>query len=262
LNKEEIIEGILGTTPFVRSNFRILQKLDPNDHYWRIFDEPEKFTVNGVMIETAMAVSWIGKTFQPRRILEIGTRTGGSLISLLSNYRDFKGVEVVSFDLWREYASTTYMSSVYSRYKNRKSETFQGNINVSEKKLKLFKGFIRNLSIKKVKRNFNFFNIPTDILCFVSGDSKLTVPEYFEQYPEQAFDYILVDGAHDEESAITDLRNVADHVSPGGIIGFDDISERSYNLINVWNQFKAEQQDNFNFIEIDCRKGFAFAFKK
>ncbi|MBU0756950.1 MAG: hypothetical protein KKF44_02705, partial [Nanoarchaeota archaeon] len=47
-------------------------------------------------------IMWIGCEYKPKRILEIGTRTGGSLISLLCTYsqNDFKKIEeIVSFDL-------------------------------------------------------------------------------------------------------------------------------------------------------------------
>ena len=137
-----------------------------------------------------------------------------------------------------------------------------GNINVSEKKLRYFMSFIRNLSIKKVKRNLEYFNIPSGIVTFISGDSKKTVPAYFGSNPDKKFDYILVDGAHDKETAWIDLQNIAGHVADRGIVVFDDISDLSYNLMDVWIRFKEYHKDTFDFIEIDCRKGIGIAFKK
>jgi predicted O-methyltransferase YrrM len=264
LDKKQITEDIISTTPFVLNNFRLLRKLDPNDHYWSSFSDPEKLTVKGVFIETAMVVSWIGRTFQPTRILEIGTRTGGSLIALLSNYQDFRNIEVVSFDLWREYISTTFISKKITALKSKKENEGElvSNINISEKRLKLFSSLIRNLSVNKVRRNLDYFNIPTNIITFISGDSKKTVPAYFEKHHEKKFDYILVDGAHDKETAFIDLKNVADHVAEKGIIVFDDISDLSYNLMDVWTHFKELHTDKFDFLEIDCRKGIGLAFKK
>jgi predicted O-methyltransferase YrrM len=264
LDKQQITKEIISTTPFVLSNFRLLRKLDPNDHYWSMFTDTDRLTINDVFIETAMVVSWIGGTFKPKRILEIGTRTGGSLIALLSNYQDFKNIEVVSFDLWREYISTTLVSKKITSLKSKKENEgdIVGNINISEKKLKPFFPLIRNLSINKVRRNLDYFNIPGRIITFISGDSKKTVPFYFEKHPEKKFDYILVDGAHDKETAFIDLQNIADHVAEKGIIVFDDISDLSYNLMDVWTRFKELQKDKFDFIEIDCRKGIGLAFKK
>ena len=264
LDKQQITKEIISTTPFVLSNFRLLRKLDPNDHYWNMFTDAGRLTFNDVFIETAMVVSWIGAAFQPKRILEIGTRTGGSLIALLSNYQDFKNIEVVSFDLWREYISTTFVSKKITslKSKNENEGDIIGNINISEKKLKPFFSLIRNLSINKVRRNLDYFNIPSRIITFISGDSKKTVPFYFEKHPEKKFDYILVDGAHDKETAFIDLQNIANHVAEKGIIVFDDISDLSYNLMDVWARFKELQKNKFDFIEIDCRKGIGLAFKK
>jgi predicted O-methyltransferase YrrM len=263
-DKQQIIKEITSTTPFVLNNFRLLRKLDPNDHYWSLFTNPSRYTINGVFIETAMVVSWVGATHQPKKILEIGTRTGGSLIALLSNYQEFNDIEVVSFDLWREYMSTTFVSKKITdlKAKNSNSGDVEGNINISEKKLKPFFSLIRNLSINKVRRNLDYFNIPSNIITFISGDSKKTVPDYFGKHPEKKFDYILVDGAHDKETAFIDLQNIADHVAEKGIIVFDDISDLSYNLMDVWVRFKEIQKDKFDFIEIDCRKGIGLAFKK
>ena len=264
LDKKQITKEIICTTPFVLNNFRILRKIDPNDHYWSLFSDPEKLTINDIFIETAMVVNWIGCAFQPKKILEIGTRTGGSLIALLTNYQDFRNIEVVSFDMWREYISTTFISKKITslKAKNKNEGEIVGNINISEKKLKPFFSLIRNLSINKVRRNLDYFNIPSSIVTFISGDSKKTVPAYFEKQPEKKFDFILVDGAHDKETAFIDLQNIADHVAEKGIIVFDDISDLSYNLMDVWTRFKELQKNKFDFIEIDCRKGIGLAFKK
>ena len=135
-DKPQITKEIISTTPFVLNNFRLLRKLDPNDHYWSMIADTGRLTINGVFIETAMVVSWIGGTFKPKKILEIGTRTGGSLIALLSNYQDFKDIEVVSFDLWREYVSTTFISKTITRLCSKKGsqDELAGNMNISEKK--------------------------------------------------------------------------------------------------------------------------------
>jgi predicted O-methyltransferase YrrM len=263
-DKEQITREILRTKPFVLSNFRMLRKLDPNDHYWSIFSDISRLTVNGMFIETAMVVSWIGNTYQPKTILEIGTRTGGSLIALLSNYQDFNSIEVVSFDLWREYVSTTFLSKTLTGMTSTpvSGSECTGNMNISEKKLRPFIPLIRNLSVKKVRRNLDYFNIPANIITFISGDSKKTVPAYFEKHPGKKFDYILVDGAHDKPTAWTDLQNVADHVSVKGILVFDDISDLSYGLMDVWARFRERYASSFDFVEIECRKGIGIAFKK
>ncbi|MDX2246223.1 MAG: class I SAM-dependent methyltransferase [Bacteroidia bacterium] len=260
LSREKMLEAIKERRDFVLSNFRILRKVDPNDHYWKSFENIGEYVREGEIFETGMVQSWIGSNYSPKTILEIGTRTGGSLISLLTAYNSYTGLEIVSFDLWREYFSVTWLSRMITRLKG--SADGRSNINISRKYMQYFDFLIRYLSTGKVKRNLRYFNIPTNNIQFVSGDSRITVPEYFRQNPNKKFDYILVDGAHDEETALIDLRNVANYVATGGFLLFDDIGPEGYKLGKVWEQFRFEQKDNFDFYEVYHRKGVAWAIKK
>ncbi|MEZ4826132.1 MAG: class I SAM-dependent methyltransferase [Bacteroidia bacterium] len=248
LSLEEMVRQIKERRDFVLSNFRLLRKVDPNDHYWKSFENLDEYRRDGEIFETGMVQSWIGSNYSPKTILEIGTRTGGSLISLLSAYHSYEGVEIVSFDLWREYFSVTSLSRMLTRLRG--SADGHSNINISRKYMRYFDFLIRYFSTGKVRRNLRYFNIPTHNIRFVSGDSRVTVPAYFRENPDKKFDYILVDGAHDEETALIDLRNVADHVAPGGFLLFDDIGPEGYKLGNVWKTFSVEQQHNFNFYEV------------
>ncbi|GAB4411957.1 MAG: hypothetical protein OHK0039_17560 [Bacteroidia bacterium] len=257
---DTLIRQIEQRRDFVLSNYRILRRVDPNDHYWRSFEQLDQYVRDGRIFETGMVINWIGSQYRPRRILEIGTRTGGSLVSLLSSYQDFGGVEVVSFDLWREYFSVTWLSRVLTRLLGSRDGTSQ--INLSRRFTRYFSGLIQWLSTGKVRRNLRAFNLPTDMIRFVSGDSRQTVPQYFASHRGETFGYILVDGAHDEETALIDLRHVADHVAPGGFLVFDDIGPEGYKLGGVWEQFKAEQGDAFDYYEVYHRKGVAWARRK
>lgn len=256
----EDFEKILSYKDILKENAAKLIKLDPNDVYWQDIVDPVRLERGGIFLETNMVSSWIGDTMKPLSILEIGTRTGGSLIALLCLYNEeeLKKVrEIVSFDMWREYISTTPLSTIISKILGKKR-----NINISERVTWFMGGYIERHAINKVKRNLKAFNIPSDKINFVSGDSKVSVPEFFRKYPDKKYDYILVDGGHDELTAITDLENVVNHVNPKGIILFDDIMPESYNLINVWNKFKEKHKNDFDFFEIYHRKGTAFAVKK
>lgn len=86
----------------VLNNVRILAPHNRRDNYYaelmRLAEQPYFF-------ETYQVILWAGLRLQPRRILEIGTRNGGSLVQLLSAYHRFAGLSVVSFDLWREVGS-------------------------------------------------------------------------------------------------------------------------------------------------------------
>jgi predicted O-methyltransferase YrrM len=253
-------EKILSYKDILKANGEKLAKLDPNDDYWKYIVHPTELVRNGIFLETNMVTSWIGATRKPLRILEIGTRTGGSLIALLCVYspEDLKKIEeIVSFDMWREYVSTTPLASFVSKVLGKKS-----NINLSERVTGFMGGYIERSSKNKVKKNLAAFNIPSDKINFVSGDSKVTVPAFFKQNPGKKFDYILVDGGHDDFTAETDLENVVNYVAPKGIILFDDIMPESYNLINVWNKFKEKHSSEFDFFQIDHRKGMAWAVKK
>jgi predicted O-methyltransferase YrrM len=257
---EKDFQSILSYKELLLSNGKKLAKLDPNDDYWRYLADESILARNGLFLESNMVESWVGATRKPKRILEIGTRTGGSLISLLCVYSksDFENIqEIISFDMWREYVSTTPFATLLSKMLGKKS-----NINISERFTKWVGNYVEKASTKKVLNNLAAFNIPTDKIKFISGDSTVKVPEYFAKNPGKKFDYVLVDGGHDVVTATKDLDNVVSHVDKGGIILFDDIMPESYNLIGVWNKFKEKNQNDFNFFEIRHRKGIAFAIKK
>ena len=220
-------------------------RLQKNNRYDRYWEELLQLSTNPDFFEPCLLQYWIGKRYRPETILEIGTRTGGSLIALLSSYSSFENIQVVSFDLWRETSSTLWL----------------GKIPVIRSLIKLYP-FNRLLSLYTLKKNLRLFNIPFANIKFVSGDSRITVPSYFRQNPERKFDYILVDGAHDKETAYIDLENIAPHVASNGFILFDDISPDSYNLISIWNKFKEIHNHEFAFYESFHRKGLAWAIRK
>jgi len=258
--KEEDFQKILSYKDLLIANAQKLTKVDPNDYYWKELAKEEKLERHGLFFETNMITSWIGATRKPKRILEIGTRTGGSLIALLSVYNkeDYNNIEeILSFDMWREYVSTTPFASFISKLLNKKR-----NINISERFTKYLGKMVERKSTGKVIRNLKLLNLPTNKIVFISGDSKIKVPEYFKQNPNKKYDYVLVDGGHDEHTAEIDLENVVNHVAVGGTILFDDIMPESYNLINVWNRFKERHKAEYDFFEIYSRKGAGIAIKK
>lgn len=253
-------QAILGERERFLANAGKLRQADPNDSYWKDLATPEKFTRDGLFLETGMLISWLGRTRKPKRILEIGTRTGGSLISLLHGYTPAEQqaiAEVVSFDMWREYVSTTPLSAFFTKLLGR-----DRNLNVGERYTGLVKGTITNMATRKVKANLGLFGIDAGRIAFISGDSKVTVPEFFREHPGKLYDYLLVDGGHDAETAWQDLENVVDHCDVGGVIVFDDIAPESYGLLPVWERFREKHKEEFEFQEIMHRKGMAWAVRK
>ena len=252
-------DKIVSYSELLKKNAKKLNSIDPNDHYWHDIMS-DKLVRNNLFIESNMITSWIGETKHPKHILEIGTRTGGSLIALLSTYtqNEYEEIEeILSFDMWREYVSTTPLSTLLSKLMGKKK-----NINISERITKYIGGYIEKKSTNKVRNNLKAFGIKSDKIKFISGDSKITVPNYFKINPTKKFDYILVDGGHDDYTAECDLENVVNHVAPKGIILFDDIMPESYNLIGVWKRFKEKHMNEFDFYQIEHRKGIAWAVKK
>ncbi|MBS1570218.1 MAG: class I SAM-dependent methyltransferase [Bacteroidetes bacterium] len=255
-----VLNAILAERDGFLRNAGRLRQADPNDPYWQDLATPEKYTRGGQFLETGMLISWLGRTRKPKRILEIGTRTGGSLISLLHGYSAAEQAavqEVLSFDMWREYVSTTPFASFVSKLLGK-----DRNINVSERFTGLIRGSITNMATRKVQDNLRLFGIATDRITFISGDSKTTVPGFFKDHPQRLFDYILVDGGHDVGTAHQDLENVVGHCDVGGVIVFDDIAPESYGLLPVWERFQEAHRDEFDFQVIMHRKGMAWAVRK
>jgi predicted O-methyltransferase YrrM len=82
-----------------------------------------------------------------------------------------------------------------------------------------------------------------------SGDSRQTVPAFAAAHPGVRFDLINVDGDHSDEGAWADLVAVAELVSPGGYIVFDDLIHPAHTLLGVYRRFEQEYGDRFEFAE-------------
>lgn len=81
----------------------------------------------------------------------------------------------------------------------------------------------------------------------VIGDSKETVPAQNED-----FDLVFIDGGHDYETAMADLKNFA---KPGRMVMFDDIVEASWaqDCVRAWREATAE--DGFIDEKLETRDG-------
>jgi predicted O-methyltransferase YrrM len=78
---------------------RLLAPFNRHDHYYRGMVELAR---REYFFESELVIAWAGLRLDPRRILEIGTRNGGSLSQLLHMLDHHVQREVVCFDLWRE----------------------------------------------------------------------------------------------------------------------------------------------------------------
>lgn len=198
------------------NTLRILKKHNPGDLYYEAYlghlaKRKETF-FDIYHFSWAWAIE-----HKPKRILEIGVRTGLSICQLLSAYIDNSIIEkVVLCDVFND-------------------------------------GYT---SPELVKMNLKALNIPIDKIEFLIGDSKELIPQLQEK-----FDYILIDGSHDPQDALTDLENVSSLVNQGGVIVFDDITPDGMNLLPVWNDFKSKHEAEFEWHSDENGKGLGWAIK-
>ena len=164
---------------------------------------------------------WYGLNYKPKKIIEIGSRTGLSLCQLLSSYLDFTDMRVVIFDRFDDGLSNPDL----------------------------------------IKKHLSHLGIPTDFIESHTGDSNQLVPE-FKKSNKDLFDWILVDGSHQEPYVSNDFENVKDLIREGGVIVADDINARPEDNIDVpeaWNKFKDKYKDYFDFWEERNGKGVGVA---
>ena len=203
-------------TAYILNNLRILKQKNPGDTY---YDEYLKHSEReGVDFFDQYHCAILRVVLhKPKRILEIGVRTGLSICNMLSAYRDVKEIErIVLCDIWNDGFASPEIVKMYLK--------------------------ALNLNVKPE---------------FIVGDSKVEIPKL-----EGEFDYVLVDGAHDKETARLDLENVVRLCAPGGVIVFDDISKWGCNLDDVWQAFKAAHKEEFIFNENYNGKGVGWGEKR
>ena len=88
-------------TSIIFHNLRILHGITPRDSYienylWHFKQQGDQF------FDIYHLAFWWGTYKRPKRILEIGSRSGLSLIQLLSAYTDFTDLRVCLCDLWND----------------------------------------------------------------------------------------------------------------------------------------------------------------
>lgn len=99
-------------------------------------------------------------------------------------------------------------------------------------------------------------------LELVSGDSHVTVPEYFSAHPEAFFDLVTVDGDHTKAGARVDLETVIPRIRVGGALVFDDITHPKHRyLMDVWHDTVASREDFSTYEYRELGYGVAFAVR-
>ena len=158
------------------------------------------------------------------RYLEIGVRRGRSMAMVAAQRPD---CDLVGFDLW--------------------IEDYAGMANPGP-------SFVRD----ELRRIGHAGQIE-----LVTGDSRVTVPEYFRRHPDRFFDLITVDGDHSASGAAADIENVVPRLKRGGALVFDDIANPAHpELREVWDRLVARRDrfSSWSFSELGF--GIAFAIKR
>lgn len=93
----------------------------------------------------------------------------------------------------------------------------------------------REGSEKKVRNNLKHMDLHPEIE-FIKGRSTQTIPIFRRDNKDMKFDYILVDGGHDKDTAELDLYNTSVLLKKNGILVMDDLTD-SYQLIDVWDKW-------------------------
>jgi predicted O-methyltransferase YrrM len=218
------LPDVVGTAP-VELALEVLDRLSTDSYldFVRSFYRKgiSAFGRHWVYADINTVLLGLTRRLAPSSYLEIGVRRGRSMAMVVSQA---PACRIVGFDLWVEN---------YAGMEN------PGPRLVREEMARL--GF-------------------TGELDFVDGDSKETVPRFFEQHPGEFFDIITVDGDHSTDGARRDLENVMPHLKLGGALVFDDISNQSHpSLLSVWKE-TVERDDRFvsySFTEAGFGVGFA-----
>jgi len=227
----EYLERRLSHDPVINSAVlnvtRTLEKVFSTDSTYQEYKD--KYAEFGKGFFDFFHLLWnIGAVINPMNIMEIGCRSGTSLIQLLSSMPDLSGKRVVIFDSF-----------------------LHETLSVTDKRI---------CNEAMVRENLEYLNLPTEIIEFVVGLSQETVPAWKDKNPDVKFDYILVDGGHTYKNEKIDLENSSGMLAPGGVLLVDDIVAPP--LHKLWDEFKAEQNSGFMFTESFLWKGVGVAVKR
>lgn len=185
----------------LRMAIEIMRRLTP-DHYLEYLLDfyqagIDRFGNSWVYADINTVLLGVSKLMQPKSYMEIGVRRGRSMAMVVSQVPD---CHVVGFDLW--------------------IQNYAGMENTGEAFVKSELGRIGHQGKAD----------------FVTGDSKITIPQFFKEQPDVFFDLITVDGDHSVEGARSDLLSVIPRLKVGGVLVFDDTANQSHaGLAKLWH---------------------------
>jgi predicted O-methyltransferase YrrM len=140
-----------------------------------------------------VALAFIADKLQPKSYLEIGVRTGGSMVKVIGTARP---EHIVAMDIW---------TGSYASFPNFLEYTQQQLLSFQDKKGRI------------------------SIIEYIQGDSHKELKKLIDQ--NRTFDLITVDGDHSLEGAREDIEDALHLLSARGAIVFDDIIHPSHKYL-------------------------------
>lgn len=205
------------------NTMRILKRVNPGDAYYENY--LGHYSRNGDELYDSYVLMWeIGANLAPKRILEIGTRTGISLCQLLSAYIDPNVIErIVCIDPFND----------------------------------------RFLSPGLVKQNLRHLNLPADKVDFWVAKSKDAIPEIEKDGEQFDYILVDGDHSKEVAREDLEMVNPL-LAPGGVVVFDDiSTAPGECGLITVWNDFKNQHLTEYDeWHEVMVGKGVAWAFKK
>lgn len=188
---EEQIRKVVGDPYYQKKVIEAWDFLETDEPVVKRRDMMLEYILNGLPFwNIHVALAFIAEKLNPRSYLEIGVRTGCSLVQVLHN----SNVEyVVGVDIW---------DGNYAGFPNTMAYT------------------TRQIEAYKSRTNKNFK------VEFIAGNSHEKLKELIEA--GRKFDLITVDGDHSEIGASEDLDDAVKLLDEQGAIVFDDIIHQSF----------------------------------
>jgi len=224
----ETLKSIILKPENILETLEILEKM-PRDDYLNFLIEFYKkglssFDREWVYADIVSSLNALTKNISIENYLEIGVRQGRSMLVVSKNAPN---ADLYGFDLWVE----NYIG-------------------------------IDNPGPDYVEKNLRDFGHEGNIQ-FISGDSKKTVPSFFNANPDLYFDLITVDGDHRIKGAKIDIRNVVKRLKVGGMLVFDDLSSPHHPYLNnLWKKEIVSSSRYFSYEYEDVGLGIGIAVKR
>jgi len=191
---EETVLPIIGDPQYMQLVLDAWQHIELDEPLlWRCQVIKECIAAGKPFWNNHVALAFLARKLHPKSYLEVGVRTGGSIVQVLgASYPE----HVVAMDLWDgDYAS------------------LPNNLEYTKKQLQNFQ--------QGSEKSFN--------IEYIQGNSHVELKSLIRQ--GRTFDLITIDGDHSHDGAREDLEDAFCLLSEQGAIVFDDIIHASFSFL-------------------------------